>query len=252
MVSTLWVGQGGITPTIGPFQGLRGRQWVAPPSRAWRFWGGEGCVGGGGALYQGPISPSPPPPSTSTPMSEAQPRAKRMTSEEKLEARLEELGSLLRELVRECRDLKSTVATGKVTKARVASLTDGIIDRCEVASTAVTEAQGFHDAVVSKAKGKPAKNQPKGLVQSSLPVTRRPKTAEMATQTVEVVDPRGPGISVPGEAQGASPGIAVGGKTPPPKKGGVAKTPQSKGKGKRPRSSPNEGGDGGFEEEIIL
>ena len=67
-------------------------------------------------------------------------------------------------------------------------------------------------------------------------------TTDRATQTVEGLDPRGPGISVPGEAQGPSSVIVVGDKTPPPKKGGGAKTPQSKGKGKgkRLRSSPNE------------
>ena len=66
-----------------------------------------------------------------------------MTSEEKLEARLEEVGSLLKELVRECRDLKATVAAGKVTKDRVATLADGIIDRCVVASTARIRGTGL-------------------------------------------------------------------------------------------------------------
>ena len=223
---------GGGNPSNRPLSGPLGAPAGGPTIRSVEVLGRVG--GDGGALYQGPMPPELPPPSTSNPMSEALPRAKRMTSEEKLEARLEEVGSLLRELVRECRDLKATVAAGKVTKARVATLTDGIIDRCEVASTAVLEAQAYHDVMVAraKAKGKPTKNQPKGLIQSSLPVIRRPLTVDMATQTVEVVDPRGPGISVPGEAQGASPKVVVGDKTPPSKKGVCRRPHNLRGRGR--------------------
>ena len=110
-LSTLWVGLWGRTPSNGPFQGHWGRQKASPLLGVWSFWVGRGVMGGPVSGFS--VTKPPPPPSTSTPGSEAVPRAKRLTSEQKLEARLEELGSLLRELVRECRDLKATVASGR-------------------------------------------------------------------------------------------------------------------------------------------